>query len=373
MAKKIGILIIFVLIAVFVWLGYGYIRHRQLYAVSDAGFIKSDRLATLSFKVPGKVTQMRVQENQPVKAGEVLATIDPTDLLNAKAQAEYRWEALRAQLKAQELKRKRVARVFALQTQIAQTQIDAAGSQIDATRALRNAAKAKLAKLEKDTRRYATMLEGHLISEGEFETIKAQRDATRDQVHAQTMQIRAEQAQKVKAAKGHELAAASGEEIRELDQAIAATRAQIRVLDAVIEEGDNRIAYTKLTAPFDGVIARRFVVAPRVVAAGSPIYALIDPRALYAEVLLSEKKLHGIHPGSPVEITVDALEDKAITAEVESIAPASASTFSLVPRDIASGEFTKLDQRFVVRIRLKELSGLRAGMSVAVAIRRDAS
>jgi len=150
-----------------------------------------------------------------------------------------------------------------------------------------------------------------------------------------------------------------------------ATGAQIKALEAAEADLENKITYTTLKAPFCGVIAKRFIVAPRVVGAGTPVYALVDPTALYAEVLLSEKKLHGIRPGSPVEITVDALEEKEIEGEVESIAPTSASTFSLVPRDIASGEFTKLDQRFVVRIRLKETRGLRAGMSIAVAIKRD--
>jgi membrane fusion protein (multidrug efflux system) len=370
MAKKLGTLIIFILIAAFIWLGYGYLRHRQLYAVSNAGFIKSDRLATLSFKVPGKVTQMLAHENQVVSQGEILAQIDPVDFVNGKTQAVHQREALTAQLEAQELKHTRVAKVFTLQAQIAQTDIDAASRQIDATHSLQNAANVKLAKLAKDAKRYEGMLSKHLISEGDYETIKAQLDATRDQVEAQTMQLRAQEAQKAKATKAHELSIVSEKEIQELEKAMKATRAQIKALDATIAGLDNKIAYATLKAPFGGVIARRFVTAPRVVGAGSPIYALIDPEALYAEVLLSEKKLHGIHTGSRVEITVDALEEKAIEGEVASIASASASTFSLVPRDIASGEFTKLDQRFVIRIHLKDKADLRAGMSIAVAIER---
>ncbi|WP_457595616.1 HlyD family secretion protein, partial [Hydrogenimonas sp.] len=66
-----------------------------------------------------------------------------------------------------------------------------------------------------------------------------------------------------------------------------------------------------------------------------------------------------------------ALDGKEFEGEVESIAPTSASTFSLVPRDIASGEFTKLDQRFTIRISMKRIEGLRAGMSATVAIARE--
>ncbi len=371
MAKKIGTFIIFILIAAFTWFGYGYLRHRQLYAVSNAGFVKSDRLVTLSFKVPGKVVETPAEPNRPVKTGEVLARIDARDLLTAKERVGHQRDALAAQLAAQQLKHDRMSKMLSLQTQIAQTDINASQSQIEATQALVKAARVKLDKLTKDLKRYETMLRQHLISEGDFETLKTQRDATRDQLEAQSMQLRAQEAQKRKAQKAFEIAEVSGEEIKELEKAMEATGAQIKALEAAEADLENKITYTTLKAPFCGVIAKRFIVAPRVVGAGTPVYALVDPTALYAEVLLSEKKLHGIRPGSPVEITVDALEEKEIEGEVESIAPTSASTFSLVPRDIASGEFTKLDQRFVVRIRLKETRGLRAGMSIAVAIKRD--
>jgi len=104
---------------------------------------------------------------------------------------------------------------------------------------------------------------------------------------------------------------------------------------------------------------------------GAFVYALTDPKQLYCEVHLSEKKIHGVKKGSDVTIKVDAIEDRTYHGVVESIAPTSVSTFSLVPRDIASGEFTKLDQRFIVRIKLDNFDGLRAGMGATIAIKRD--
>jgi len=167
-----------------------------------------------------------------------------------------------------------------------------------------------------------------------------------------------------------QIARVNEKQIAELAKGLKAMQQQQKALETAIEEIDRKIAYTDLKAPYEGVIAKKFFDAPKVVSKGAPVYSLSDPEALYCEVLLSEKKLHGVKPGNRVKVTVDALEGKAFEGKVASIAPTSASTFSLVPRDIASGEFTKLDQRFEVRIALKSIEGLRAGMGATVAIER---
>ena len=73
------------------------------------------------------------------------------------------------------------------------------------------------------------------------------------------------------------------------------------------------------------------------------MYSVVDPNNLHVEVLLSEKKLKGIKVGNNASIKIDALQNREFKGKVQSILPTSASTFSLIPRDIASGEFTKLD------------------------------
>ena len=105
---------------------------------------------------------------------------------------------------------------------------------------------------------------------------------------------------------------------------------------------------------------------------GFPIYTIANLNSLYIEVLLSEKKIAGIKRGSKAEIYVDAFRNKKYKGVVEAILPASASTFSLVPRDIASGEFTKLDQRFIVKIKLLNPdSSLKIGMGAQVVISKN--
>jgi membrane fusion protein (multidrug efflux system) len=234
-----------------------------------------------------------------------------------------------------------------------------------------DAARKRLAKLERDVKRYADMMAKRLIARADYENVVTQRDALRDDIDALQQELEALGSQKRQAMKGAEIARIALRQIAELEKEIAGKEEELKARRQSLRAVRDRIAYTRLAAPFDGVIAKKFTDAPRVVESGSPIYALADPEALYCEVLLSEKKLHGVRPGNGVEIEVDAIKDKTYHGTVESIAPTSASTFSLVPRVIASGEFTKLDQRFVVRIKLDEIEGLRAGMGATVAIARS--
>jgi len=370
MAKRMGTLIIIVLIVLFAWMGYDYLHYRSVNAVSDAAFIKSDRLATLSFKVGGKVVEMTKEENAPVKRGELLARIDPKDFELARAKMEKTVAAAENAITALRLKRERLEKILTFREKISGIDIEALGQRVESLSFRIDATTRKLEKLNKDVQRYRRMLEQKLIASTDYETLATQRDALADEVAAMKKERDALVNQKKKALDSYEISRVNLRQIREVAEMIEAKTRERDALIKSLQALQNKIAYTRLFAPFDGVIAKKFIVAPRVVKKGSPIYALVDPTKLYCEVLLSEKKMHGVKPGNKATVEVEALEGKRFEGTVESIAPTSASTFSLVPRDIASGEFTKLDQRFVVRIKLKEIEGLRAGMGATVAIRR---
>ncbi len=371
MSKRIGTIVIVALVLFFAWEGYDYLNNRPANAVSDAAFIKSDRLATLSFKVGGKVVTLSKKENEPVEKGELLAVIDPKDFNVTRQKITHLIGAVTEAIEAMRLKRERLEKTLALQKRIAETDIDALDRQIGALSFRIDAADRRLEKLRKDMLRYKNMLENRLIASGDYETVAMQHDALEDEIEGMKKQRQAMLAQKRKAVDARRIAGLNEKQILELTKSIEAKTKELQAQKKSLEAVENNLAYTRLYAPFDGIVAKKFIEAPRVVKKGTPVYALTDPKALYCEVLLSEKKMHGVKPGNAVAITVDAIEDKEYRGTVESIAPTSASTFSLVPRDIASGEFTKLDQRFVVRIKLDDIEGLRAGMGATVAIARD--
>ncbi|WP_457592615.1 HlyD family secretion protein [Hydrogenimonas sp.] len=370
MGKKTGTVLILILVLIFGYAGFEYFHFRSANAVSEAAFIKSDCLANLTFKVDGKVTKMLKDENEPVKKGELLALIDPTDLNVSKKELMHRIEGLANSIEAMKMKKSRLKESLSLKTSIAGSDMESLSMKIESLEYRIKAAETKLKKLEKDTARYASMLEKNLIASSDYETIRMKRDSLSDEIRGMKKEYRALQAAKKGAAEGYRLAKVTQRMVAELEKGILAKEQELDAYRQSLVEIENKIGYTHLYAPFDGIIAKKYIEAPRVLESGSPVYALIDTSSLYCEVLLSEKKMKGVKPGNAATVTVDALGGKEFEGKVESIAPTSASTFSLVPRDIASGEFTKLDQRFAIRISLKEIERLRAGMSASVAIER---
>ncbi len=370
MNKKAGTLLILILIAFFVFAGVRYTLYRTEYAVSDAAFIRSDTLSILSFKVGGKVVELFKKENEPVKKGEVLAKIDPVDFEVAKERALKELEALEKETEALKLKKKRLKKTLSLNAKLSEIDVEAIKKDIQASLFSVKSLQTKLQKIKKDEKRYKNLLEKKLISLSDYENLSVKRKSLQDEIEALKKGVEAKRASLQKAKEAYEISVLNMKRIEELEKNIESLEEKKEALKKGILEIENKISYSVLYAPFDGIIAKKFIARDRVVKKGSPVYALVDPKSLYCEVLLSEKKLHGVKVGNRVKITVDALKDKETEGVVESIAPTSASTFSLVPRDIASGEFTKLDQRFKVRIALKDKSSLRVGMSAEVAIER---
>ena len=371
MSKKVGSALLLLIVIVLLISGYRYISFRTNNAVSDAAFIKSDRLSLLSFKVGGKVEKLYVDENQKVKKGELLAQIDPTDIELTKKQLTHKLQSLNDEIDALKDRKARASRTLQLQSEISKTDIASIQKEKSATTYQIESLQAKLEKLKSDEQRFGKMYKNRLISKSDLEAVQTQAKSLAKNIDAMRQKLLVLDVKMHKARLAYKLSQVQQRRIQELQKKIEASLQQQKALQTSLQKIEKKLSYTKLYAPYEGIIAKKFFNAPKVIKRGSPVVALVDPTNLYCEVLLSEKKLKGVKVGNKVTIKVDALEDKKYTGKVSSIAPTSASTFSLVPRDIASGEFTKLDQRFVVRISLDDISDLRAGMGASVAIERE--
>ena len=369
MSKKIGSFIVLALIILFSFWGYKYISFREKNAVSDAAFIKSDKISFLGFKVGGKVIKIYFKENDYVRKGDLLAKIDPKDFLIAKDKITNQIEALSKKIQLLKEKKERIKKSLQIKTSISKMDEKSIDSKIKSLKFKIEALKAKEEKAKKDTLRFKNLLEKRLIAKSDFESVKTNLKILQKEIDSAKENLNSLFIAKEKANKAYLLSKTTQKEINEIQKEIEAFQKNREALKNSLKDIENKISYTNLYAPFNGIIAKKFLSPPKIIKKGSPVYALIDPKSLYCEVLLSEKKLHGVKVGNKVSIEVDAL-DKTYKGVVESIAPTSASTFSLVPRDIASGEFTKLDQRFAVRIELKNKKDLRSGMSATVAIER---
>jgi membrane fusion protein (multidrug efflux system) len=154
-----------------------------------------------------------------------------------------------------------------------------------------------------------------------------------------------------------------------LGQAKSAER-ELNVIQAQLSE-------LRITAPVDGVVAKRWAFTGDIVQPGQPILTVYDTSSIWVTVNLEETKISSIHLGDSVEISLDAYSRKKYSGKIILIGAATASQFSLIPPDNASGNFTKVTQRIPLRISIddagppggKNEKPLLPGMSASIKVR----
>lgn len=153
---------------------------------------------------------------------------------------------------------------------------------------------------------------------------------------------------------------------------VGTAKAQLGVIQTNLQNG-------VIVSPMDGVISKRWVLTGDVVQPGQPIYTIYDTKNIWITAQLEETKISSIKPGDYVEIDVDAYPDEKFYGKVFQIGSNTASQFSLIPPNNASGNFTKVTQRVPVKISIDGLTkdsktpqgklALLPGMSVEVRIK----
>jgi membrane fusion protein, multidrug efflux system len=312
------------------WIGAAAIQ-----TTNDA-YVRAD-VTTLSTRVSGEVLTVAVSDFQHVKAGQLLVQIDPADYQAQVDQAE--------------------AGVAA-----AQAAIDTLANQVEL--------------------QYATIAQG----EAQHTAALAQQvEAAQEQERQQTLtQTQAGTRQRLEQAVA-ELARAQGN-VRATEAVVAEGRHQLDVLagtkkqrmadlegaKALLAMARLRLGYTKIVAPFDGVVGQRQVQPNDYVNIGSNLIDVVPLPNVYVIANYKETQLTRVKPGQPVTMTVDTFSRQPLHGRVERIAPASGSQFALLPPDNATGNFTKVVQRIPVRIQLDKgqplLEHLLPGMSVVTRI-----
>lgn len=146
------------------------------------------------------------------------------------------------------------------------------------------------------------------------------------------------------------------------------------VTEAELTKAQLQLEYTTIVAPEDGVIGKRNVETGDLIQPGQPLMALVEEEP-WIEANFKENQIAHFKPGQSVDIHVDAIPSKTFRGHLESVAPGSGSTFSLLPPDNATGNFTKIVQRIPVKIVFdkEDLADFKArlisGMSTEVSVR----
>ncbi len=149
---------------------------------------------------------------------------------------------------------------------------------------------------------------------------------------------------------------------------------KLKSAEAKVSEAKLNLEYTKITAPADGKVGRKSFEVGMLAAAGQPLIGFVGGNERWVDANLKETDLNEVKEGQKVEISVDAISGKTFEGVVESISPATGATFSLLPPDNATGNFTKVVQRVPVRIKIEKLKDqdvdrLQSGLSADVKIK----
>ncbi|MBV8651884.1 MAG: HlyD family secretion protein [Alphaproteobacteria bacterium] len=310
---------------------YYWLTGRFLEATDDA-YLQAD-YTTIAPKVSGYIAAVDVEDNQDVKAGQVLARIDDSDFRTALDQAKADVATAKAD-------------ITNIDAQLAQQQ-----SVIAQAEAAIAADEAAVTFARQDSERYANLMRNAVASLQQAQ---------------QTSSILQQKSAALQRDRAGLTAAQQQVEVLKTARDKAAT--QLQHFEAIARQAELNLGYTTIVAPVDGTVGARSLRVGQYVQAGTQLMAVVPLQSVYVVGNFKETQLTDVRPGQPVEITVDTFPGVAIKGHVDSLAPASGQTFALLPPDNATGNFTKIVQRIPVKIVLEPgqaLAGdLRPGMSV---------
>ncbi len=317
---------------------------------TDNAYTAAD-VTAVAPRVRGLVSEVLVRDNQQVRAGDPLVRINSEEF-------DARVESARANLanaEADVAAARAALESLASEEQLASANVAAAQTQI-------RSAMAQAERADADRRRYDRLVASGSVSRQDADTSRTEAvTAEQDLARAQAMLAVAERQASVTSARRPVLRAALQKAEAQRQQAEAAAELALQ---------DQR--HTVIAAPIDGVVGNRQVSVGDYVQPGSRLFTLVPMQAIYVTANFKETQVSDMRVGQAVQISVDAL-DQGLNGRVDSFAPGSGSTFSMLPFEPGTGNFTKIVQRVPVRITLDPaqdgLQLLRPGLSVTATVR----
>ncbi len=308
--------------------GYYYVTGGQLVSVDNA-YVQA-RIAGVSTDVGGTVKAIEVHDNDKVKAGQVLYTLDPASYQIALDSAKAKVDAARNDFLT--LK----ATYAQDQAQITQAQADIPFYEDAYARAQKLVSSATASKATLDQANH------------DLESAKQKVDVAKAEAAAT-------------------LAKLNGNLDLPLEKFPEYMQAQ-----AAVEDAQRQLDHTVVKAPFDGVATNvNAIQIGSYLQPAQTAFSLVSTQDMWIEANPKETELTYVKPGQTVTVTVDAYPGVTWKGEVSSVSPASASSFSLLPAQNSSGNWVKVVQRIPLRVAVHAEDGkpqLRAGMSTEVDI-----
>ena len=403
--RLIGLALLISLIAVGLPGVISWVDYRRTHAITDDAFVEAHIVNVAPQMVSGRIIRFLAGENDRVVQGQVVAEVDPIPYCDKVNVARAQLDSALAELNRQRADLDLVRKEVPIQIEIARRTFAAATADrvkaeksvkwtedevekgIDEARAGVKAARASLTLAEAEYTRFTRLEQQGASPPRQRDQVTQSRDsasaqvdlaeaklakavASRTQIDVARSTLEAAHKSEQKAAKGVDLAEVGNDQIREIELLVKVKEQTAQQARRALEAAENDLAYTKVRAPIPGVVVKRYRHLGDFTSAGSPLLSMYDPDLLYVEANLEEDRLPGVEPGNAVRIALDAFAEP-FRGRVVWVNKATGAQFALMPRNVVSGEFTRVVQRVPVRIQIERddrWPRLRAGLSATVAI-----
>jgi membrane fusion protein (multidrug efflux system) len=339
MRKKLILSGIALILLIGTYFGWTYYRFLATHIETDDAQVDGNIVPVIS-RVGSFVATVHVKDNELVKQGQLLVSLDSADLEARAAQAKAAYESAQAAVA--------VARNAAEDAHLSQALV-ATGIEEPKT---------NLWKAKKEYDRYEDLYRQNLATSQQLDNVKA--DLEKSQAQYQMA------LQREKSAEGQMRTAQS-------QQRMAESNATVKLRD--YQYARLQLSYAKIYAPVPGQVSKKSIQPGQFIQPGQPVMALVQQNEIWITANYKETQLEGMRVGNEVEIVVDAYPDHSFKGRVESLGGATGAKFSLLPPDNASGNFVKVVQRMSIRIAIEAtpeaLQLLKPGLSVRTIVSRN--
>jgi len=310
---------------------------RKYFETNDAQV--ESYITPISARLGGSIKHVKFQEYEWVKEGDTLLTIDDREYRICITKAEAAVEAAKA-------------RLIILSADIASAEVGTLVNkeQIDGARA-------KIAQQQSDTKRYKNLTKRESTTGSDLEIVQPPYDASLIDYNA------AENSLKNSYAK-----------IAELRSRKAVLIADLKINAALLDLAHINLSYTVIRAPSAGRTGRKAIQVGQQIQAGQPLVSIVEEKEKWVIANFKETQICGMYIGQPVDIRVDAIDNKVYHGQIEAISASTGAKVSLLPPDNATGNFVKIVQRVPVKIHFTsiDIAPLKAGMNVLVSVKKKA-
>ena len=302
---------------ILVLLGIFWAIRSTYYQTTDDAFVEGHIIAVAP-RVSGPVVKLLVDDNDVVKAGQLLVEIDPADYEVKLHQAEAKLEEAKAQLN------------------VTEKQIEEGSSNVNQSYEDVTSAQSKLDFATKDHKRYTDMYKEGIVSKQDYDNSNTSYTVAQANHKAAAEKSKAMQS----ALESHKAKA-------------EAVQAEIKRLEAEVEQAKLNLSYTKIYAPQSGMVSARSVEKGNYLQTGQPLMNIV-PEQVWVIANFKEIQLTHMKKGQPVSIKVDTYPGKRFKGHVDSIQRSTGAKSSLFPPENAVGSYVKIVQRVPVKIMFDE-------------------